>query len=151
VPTLMSDTIVVGTDGTDTARLAVSEAVRLAKAYAAPLHIVTANKGLRMANMVGAPEGAKKVYGSVPSELGQSIVSDAAETARLAGVTAETHVVEKDAADALLAVANLVGATVIVVGSQGMSGVRRLLGSVPNKVAHDARCNVLIVSTRKPE
>jgi nucleotide-binding universal stress UspA family protein len=145
----MSDKIVVGTDGSGTAQQAVAEAVRLAKAYGAELHVVTANKGLRMAEMVGAPEGAKKVYGSVPSELGGSIVSEAAETARLSGVTAETHVVEKDPAEALLHVAAEISATVIVVGSQGMTGARRFLGSVPNTVAHEAKCNVYIVATTK--
>ena len=35
----------------------------------------------------------------------------------------------------------------IVVGSCGMHGVKRVLGSVPNKVAHRARCNVMIVAT----
>jgi nucleotide-binding universal stress UspA family protein len=52
------------------------------------------------------------------------------------------------AADALLDVAERVGAEMIVVGNKGMHGTRRLLiGSVPNTVSHRARCNVLIVAT----
>ena len=41
-----------------------------------------------------------------------------------------------------------VGASLIVVGNRGMhSGLRRfVLGSVPDKVSHHARCNVLIVA-----
>jgi nucleotide-binding universal stress UspA family protein len=35
----------------------------------------------------------------------------------------------------------------IVVGSRGMHGAKRVLGSVPNTVSHHAGCNVLIVST----
>jgi ubiquinone biosynthesis protein len=59
-----------------------------------------------------------------------------------------SHAVRKDPADALLAVADEVGASMIVVGSKGMHGARRLaLGNVPNKVSHHARCNVLIVAT----
>ncbi|HXR28158.1 MAG TPA: universal stress protein, partial [Solirubrobacteraceae bacterium] len=62
-----------------------------------------------------------------------------------------THAVRKRAADALLDVAADVGASLIVVGSQGMHGAKRFtLGSVPNKVSHQARCNVLIVSTDRP-
>ena len=50
--------------------------------------------------------------------------------------------------DALLGVATEVSASMIVVGSKGMHGAKRLvLGSVPNKVSHNACCNVLIVST----
>jgi nucleotide-binding universal stress UspA family protein len=59
--------------------------------------------------------------------------------------------VQHDPADAILEVADEVGATLIVVGSKGMHGARRLaLGNVPNKVSHRARCNVLIVSTDRP-
>jgi nucleotide-binding universal stress UspA family protein len=58
--------------------------------------------------------------------------------------------VEKGPADALLDVANDVDASLIIVGSQRMAGPRRLLGSVPNKVSHEAQTNVLIVSTHKP-
>jgi nucleotide-binding universal stress UspA family protein len=57
--------------------------------------------------------------------------------------------VQKAPADALLDVAKDVDATLIVVGNQGMAGARRLLGSVPNKVSHEAGTNVLIVATRK--
>ena len=40
--------------------------------------------------------------------------------------------------------ADEVGADLIVVGSKGMQGTRRILGSVPNSVAHKAGCHVLI-------
>jgi nucleotide-binding universal stress UspA family protein len=41
-----------------------------------------------------------------------------------------------------------VHAELIVVGNRGMTGARRLLGSVPNSVAHRAPCSVLIVHTK---
>jgi nucleotide-binding universal stress UspA family protein len=44
-------------------------------------------------------------------------------------------------------VAANVRADLIVVGSRGMTGARRVLGSVPNSVAHNATCSVLIVQT----
>jgi nucleotide-binding universal stress UspA family protein len=62
-------------------------------------------------------------------------------------VQVETHAIEEEPADALLKVADEVGASMIVVGSRGMHGARRVLGSVPNAVSHKASCNVLIVST----
>ena len=52
-----------------------------------------------------------------------------------------------DPADAICEVAAEVGADVIVVGNKGMNGVRRVLGSVPNSVAHQAPCSVLIAFT----
>jgi nucleotide-binding universal stress UspA family protein len=47
----------------------------------------------------------------------------------------------------LVQIADEQGAQMIVVGNKGMTGARRVLGSVPNHVSHHARCDVLIVST----
>lgn len=145
----MPETIVVGTDGSETAQQAVAEAVRLAKALDADLHVVTAFEPVRGAKLVGAPEGAAKFYGPLTNDLARSTIDDAASRIRAAGVKVEPHMVQKAPADALLGVAKEIGADLIVVGSQGMSGAKRLLGSVPNKVSHEASCNVLIVSTHK--
>jgi nucleotide-binding universal stress UspA family protein len=144
----MSESIVVGTDGSDTAVRAVDESVRLAKAVGAEIHIVSAYERLRGAKIVAAPEGAAKVWAPLPDTLVNATLEEAAAKVRASGVKVETHAVEKDPADALLEVAADVGASLIVVGSQGMHGAKRfVLGSVPNKVSHHARCNVLIVST----
>jgi nucleotide-binding universal stress UspA family protein len=86
-------------------------------------------QGYARARISGAPEGAAKVWAPLPDDLAKGIVEQVAAAMRFAGVK--------------------VGAELIVVGSQGMSGAKRLLGSVPNKVSHEARCNVLIVSTHK--
>jgi nucleotide-binding universal stress UspA family protein len=64
-------------------------------------------------------------------------------------VKVECHAVTADPADALLQVAEAASADLIVIGNRGMHGVSRVLGSVPNKVSHRARCNVLIVATDK--
>jgi nucleotide-binding universal stress UspA family protein len=144
----MADLIVVGTDGSDTAKQAVGEAVRLAKALGAGLHLVSAFEPLRGAHVTGAPEGAARVWAPRPDDRVEGILSEAAAGVRLAGVDVTTHAVRDDPADALVEVAVKVGATMIVVGSKGMHGARRLaLGNVPNKVSHRAQCNVLIVAT----
>jgi nucleotide-binding universal stress UspA family protein len=44
-------------------------------------------------------------------------------------------------------VAEEVGADLVVVGNRGMKGARRVLGSVPNTIAHGATCSVLIADT----
>ncbi len=43
--------------------------------------------------------------------------------------------------------ADEIGADLIVVGSKGMQGTRRVIGSVPNSVAHTAGCSVLVAKT----
>lgn len=143
----MSDKIVVGTDGSETAGRALKEAVRLAKALDGELHVVTAYKPLRGAKISGAPEGAAKVWAPLPDSQAQAVIDEAASRVRMAGVEPHTHMLDRDPGDALLEVANEVGATMIVVGNRGMSGAKRVLGSVPNKVSHAARCHVMIVST----
>jgi nucleotide-binding universal stress UspA family protein len=143
----MSDSIVVGTDGSETAGRAVDEAIRLAKALDAEVHIVSAYEPLRGAKIVGAPEGAAKVWAPLPDTFVNTTVDQAAAKVRTSGVSVKTHAIEEDPADALLKVAQSVDAGMIVVGSKGMHGARRVLGSVPNKVSHQARCNVLIVAT----
>jgi nucleotide-binding universal stress UspA family protein len=146
----MSESIVVGTDGSDTAKRAVEEAVRLAKALGAEVHVVSAYEPLRGTRIVGAPEGAAKVWAPLPDALVEATVAEAAAAVRFAGVQVSTHVVRGDPADALLKVAAEVGASLIVIGSQGMHGAKRVLGSVPNTVSHKARCNLMIVSTDQP-
>ncbi len=144
----MAEAIVVGTDGSDTAKRAVAEAVRLAGALEAELHIVSAFEPLRGAKITGAPEGAAKVWQPLPDAHVEATLSEAAADGRVHKVEVTTHAVEKDPADALLEVADKVNADMIVVGNKGMhSASRFVLGNVPNKVSHRARCNVLIVST----
>lgn len=143
----MGEAIVVGTDGSATARQAVEEAVRLAKALGGEIHLVSAYEPLRGARVTGAPEGAAKVFAPLPDSAVESTVAEAETSVRLAGVAVRTHVRRDDPADALIEVADEVGANMIVVGNRGMHGAKRMLGSVPNTVSHRAHCNVLIVST----
>jgi nucleotide-binding universal stress UspA family protein len=63
------------------------------------------------------------------------------------GLEPVVHAAEGDPVDAIVAVAESVDADLIVVGNRGMKGVRRVLGSVPNSVAHKAPCSVLIADT----
>ena len=52
-----------------------------------------------------------------------------------------------DAVDAILDTAALLNADLIVVGSKGMRGARRYLGSVPNSITPAARYCILVVKT----
>jgi len=144
----VSESIVVGTDGSETAKRAVEETMRLAAALGATIHVVSAFEPIRGARIVGAPEGAAKVWAPLPDSQVQSTLEQAAAAIRLREIPVETHAVQGNPADAILEIAEQVDADLIVVGSQGMHGAKRLtLGNVPNKVSHSARCNVLIVAT----
>ena len=143
----MYESIVVGTDGSETSKRAVSAAIRLAEATGAKLHLVSAYEPLRGAKIVGAPTEAAKVWEVRPDAQVEAVIQEAAAKVRLAGVDVESHTRTGDPADALLDIAEQEKAGLVVVGSQGMHGVSRVLGSVPNKISHRARCDVLIVAT----
>jgi nucleotide-binding universal stress UspA family protein len=82
-------------------------------------------------------------------EAAQEALDAALAAAREAGASsAEGQLVEGDAVEALLSVADDRSPALIVVGNRGMNRLsRRLLGSVPSDVAYRARCDVLIVHT----
>lgn len=146
----MYQSIVVGTDGSETAQRAVEEAVQLATALGSELHLVSAYEPLRGARIAGAPDAAAKIWAVGPDDKVQGVVDEAAAKVRASGVTVKTHIVTGDPADALLETAEQEKADLIVIGNRGMHGMTRVLGSVPNKVSHRAHCNVLIVATADP-
>ena len=149
----MFDVIVVGTDGSDSASVAVQRAATLATLTGATLHIVSAYRHVSLGSVaMAASAGAttvdlEQVNRGVTAQ-GQEVCERAATNARRAGVNVELHAVPGDAADVLVDVATQVGADLVVVGNRGMSGARRfVLGSVPNKVSHHCPCSLLVIDT----
>jgi nucleotide-binding universal stress UspA family protein len=147
----MFASIVVGTDGSDTASTAVRQAISLAHSVGARLYIVSAyepDSQPRLRNeRPEAPEDAQWMVN--PREDVLALLESAEQQARAAGIeSVESFARQGDAADAILDVAEEQGSDLIVVGNKGMTGATRfLLGSVPNKVSHHAPCSVLIVRT----
>ncbi len=146
----MFGSIVVGTDGSDTAKQAVREAVELAKQVGASVDIVSAYEPVSSQRLREesrqAPEDLQWMVN--PREDVDATLNEAKEEVKDSGVQVETFAREGDPADAILDVAEERGADLIVVGNKGMTGAKRfLLGSVPNKVSHHAPCSVLIVRT----
>jgi nucleotide-binding universal stress UspA family protein len=142
----MFSTIVVGTDGSDTARLAVDLAVQLIRESGGTLHLVA---GVAPAAAVTVPAGGVHVVD--PSDGGQRSHAAHRMLEKLAdsveGIDVDIHTALGDAADVIVRRADEIGADLIVVGSKGMRGTRRILGSVPNRVSHKAGCHVLIAKT----
>jgi nucleotide-binding universal stress UspA family protein len=139
--------IVVGTDGSETADVALRRAVELAGLTGARLHVVSAYDPAP-ARVGGNQPVAEAAEWSVGSDfVVEAVLQQAEGVARGGGVEIEVHAPKGDAADAVIDVANEQDADLIVLGSRGMRGARRVLGSVPNKVSHRAPCDVLIVQT----
>jgi nucleotide-binding universal stress UspA family protein len=147
----MYGAIVVGTDGSDTAREAVRQASELAKVLGSRILLVSAYEPVPESRLrqerTELPEDVSWLVN--PREDVQGVLDEEAERVTAGGIDdVETFAREGDPADAILDVAEEKGADLIVVGNKGMTGARRfLLGSVPNKVSHHAPCNVMIVRT----
>lgn len=142
----MSGVIVVGVDGSPTARKAAESALELATALDATLHVVSAFDSDR-----------SEVFDSGSSRWLLSDEDKAGHVARsvadtLGGNIEITHASASGRpADALIREAIRKEATIIVVGNRRMQGIGRVLGSVANSVAHNAPCDVYIANTYDSE
>ncbi len=138
----MFDSVVVGADDSDTAAKAVEAAIDLVKLAGGALHVVTAYKPTST-NTSDLPGEFQNVV--LANGHAQALLDDFAARARAGSVSVKTHALKGDPAQALVTVAEREKADLIVVGSKGMQ--RKVLASIPNTVAHQAPCSVLIVKT----
>jgi len=146
----MFGSIVVGTDGSDTAGEAVRQASELARTVGASVHLVSAYEPV-------SNQRQREERQEAPGDLEwmvnaredvEATLREASGSLEDAGVSVDTYAREGDPADAILDVAEEKTADLIVVGNKGMTGAKRfLLGSVPNKISHHAPCSVMIIRT----
>jgi nucleotide-binding universal stress UspA family protein len=149
----MYEQIVVGTDGSTGANIAVDTAIELARLTGATLHVVNAHKvaaayQLAATPEVGIPIDAIDASNQAVHSEAQRVCDQAVTRAGRVGVHAEAHCLAGNAADSLLKVAEDTQCDLLVVGNRGMAGARRfVLGSVPNKLSHHSPSSLLIVDT----
>jgi nucleotide-binding universal stress UspA family protein len=150
----MFRTIVVGTDGSDTAARAVQLAADLAAASPdATLHIVSVAKPLSQ-TVVALADSGPAASGVARADVDADMMSTLDEVLRHAAESVadtaprvETYPRTGSPAEVLCELADQVRADLLVVGNRGMQGGRRFLGSVPNSVSHHSPCSVLIADT----
>jgi nucleotide-binding universal stress UspA family protein len=140
----MFTTIVVGTDWSDTAEVAFVKALELARSSGGRLHVVSASPASRPP-AAGRSSGASGSRTLGPGFQADVVLEQTLERLGAGDVDVQQHTETAEPGDAILSVAERVGADLIVVGNRGMH--RRVLGSVPNTVSHRASCDVLIVQT----
>jgi ubiquinone biosynthesis protein len=117
--------VVVATDRSRTAQRAVAWAANLAQAFSAELVLLNVRPQLE--------ENAEELL--------------RADAAAIPGARAVFRV-DADVSEGIVRAAEDEGADVLVVGNVGMGGRREfLLGNVPNRISHNARCTVVIVNT----
>jgi nucleotide-binding universal stress UspA family protein len=147
----MFESIVVATDGSETASEAVRQAAELAARLGARVHLVCVYEPVPSEHDAAAEDvDVRSEAGWVlrPREAVDATLANAAAVFAAAGVAVDSYAQRGDPADAILDVAEERGADLIIVGNRGTAGAKRfLLGSVPNRISHHAPCAVLIIRT----
>jgi nucleotide-binding universal stress UspA family protein len=143
----MITTVAVGTDGSGTASKAVEFAIELAARYEARIIFISAYVPVSEARLKrearDAPEELQWTIN--PAEDVDATLRDCEERAEAKGLKWSSEARQGDAAKVLVELAAGNGADILVIGNKGME--RKVLGSVPNSVSHNAPCSVLIVKT----
>ena len=143
----MIKTVAVGTDGSDTAAKAVEFALDLAGRYEAKIVFLSAYRPVAEDRLKrearDAPEDVQ--WQINPAEDVEPALRDAEDDARERGLDTTSEASEGDASKVLVDLASKHNADVLVIGNKGMR--RKVLGSVPNSVSHNAGCHVIIVKT----
>jgi nucleotide-binding universal stress UspA family protein len=145
-------TVLVGTDGSDSSLRAVDRAAAIAADHGAKLIVATAHlpipeeKG-RYAIPPGSDHGQD--YRTVGQAPYYAILQNARERAHRAGAKdVDEKAVVGAPITALVQLAEEAHADLLVVGNVGLASVAgRLLGSVPSEVSRKAKVDVLIVHT----
>lgn len=141
-------TVVVGTDGSDSSLRAVDRAGAIAAQSGAKVYVASAyfpeHDDARAADAL--KDEGYKTTGAAPI---YSILKEAHERATAAGAKdVEERAIVGAPVDALVELAEEVDADLLVVGNVGLSTITgRLLGSVPANVSRKAKTDVLIVHT----
>ena len=139
----MISTIAVGTDGSETAEIAVDVAAEMARRFDAKLVLVSAYGDPAPGSSGGRVDESEFAWNPA-AQLGE-ILARTERNLRDAGIDCVTRTGRGDPAKALVKIAKDCSADLLVIGNKGLH--RRVLGSVPNSVTHKADCSVLVVKT----
>lgn len=138
--------ILIATDGSEKNKSAIEEAVKIARACGSTVYAVYVIDESLMKSSIEVPI-AENLYRRIREE-GEKAVNWVKETAQ--GVNLETFILSGRPARAITEFAEQKDIDLIVVGTQGKSGIERfLLGSVADEVIRTADCPVLTIRSRK--
>ena len=148
--------IVLATDGSREAQLAASTATDLATSTNSELHLLCVAPG-KLDPVYHIHEGSlryetyQQALEAVKAEAQEVLDEQVRKIREARGSVKEAHLRLGERRDqAIIHLAEEMGAGLIVMGSRGLGGVRRaLIGSVSDSVVRHAHCPVLIVRPEK--
>ncbi|MDX1374794.1 MAG: universal stress protein [Burkholderiales bacterium] len=143
--------ILVPVDGSSTAAAGLREAIRLAKDQGAALRVMHVVDKMAIVGVIEAGMNPRPVLAKL-ARSGRAVLDAARRSAKKLGVAADTVLhepVTKRVADDVLREAKTWKADLIVMGTHGRRGVRRMvLGSDAEQVVRLAEIPVLLVRGR---
>jgi nucleotide-binding universal stress UspA family protein len=145
--------ILLATDGSEEADLAALRAVDLADATDSELHVVHVGVvPTFLKSYPGTLGYERRLYEEI-EEISRELLRKQSWRVKAAGGTvAGAHLRMGEVAMEIVALAEELGADLIVMGSRGLGGVRRaLMGSVSDSVVRHAHCPVLVVRPEKEQ
>jgi nucleotide-binding universal stress UspA family protein len=135
-------TIVIATDGSDSAARALEFAIDLARDTGAALQVLS----VRPPRVVGRGGAGPAILEVEESKGAEHIAETAAQRASEAGVDATPHTAHGDVVRSIAEAATKFGAELLVVGSRGMGALSgAVLGSVSHALVHHSPVPVTIV------
>jgi len=139
--------ILVATDGSRDAALAVRAGVDLFSRTEAELHVVHAWRNLRPATLPAvATDEYSRAYERYEREAAELLETEVERIRESGGTMTRAHLREGRPAEEIVALAEELNADLVVVGSRGLGTVKRLVtGSVSEEVVHLAACPTLVV------
>jgi nucleotide-binding universal stress UspA family protein len=150
--------ILLASDGSKEATLAAQTAIELANKTASELHMVHTriplySPGLHEGYYEGVNVGAYQDESEELTRRGQGLLDEQVRKIEAAGGSvAQAHLRVGRPEAEITTLAEEIGAGLIVVGSRGLSAVRRaLMGSVSSSVVQHAHCPVLVVRQEESE
>jgi nucleotide-binding universal stress UspA family protein len=145
--------ILLATDGSEEAELAALRAVELADATDSELHVVHVGVvPIFLVSYPGTLGYERKLYEQI-EEVSRELLRKVSWRVKAAGGTvAGAHLRMGQVDLEIVALAEELGADLIVMGCRGLGGVRRaLMGSVSDSVVRHAHCPVLVVRPEKDQ
>jgi nucleotide-binding universal stress UspA family protein len=139
--------ILLATDGSPAARLALGAAADLARRSGASLHLVTAYEFAPSSVLAYAPYiGPNSAWDSFEADARRLLDDERDRVVALGAAVGSLHVAREPAFSAVMDVADMVEADLVVLGSRELNRLKRLLvGSISEHVVHSVHRPVLIV------
>ena len=147
---LFPGSILLATDGSEEAELAARVAAGLARSTGAELHLVHV-KLVPITPPYPEVLGWRDDFGFADREAREVLDEQVKKVEEAGGTVAGVHLGEEEPAEEIVALAEELGADLIVAGSRHRGRIRRaLMGSVSDWVVRHARCPVLVVGAGAP-